>query len=143
MIFSRQNFSNKKPIVMYQTSFVQTRGSIPLFWKQDVDLAYEPPIVIDHNDDSPMRKHFAEQINLYNKNVLVNLVKKKGAEGPLGTVCIFFFIIFLLFFYFFYFYFYFYYYFYLFFLNYYYLFIYFIFIFYFLFIFFLFLLFII
>jgi hypothetical protein len=28
------------------TSFVQTRGSIPLYWKQDINLAYEPPIEI-------------------------------------------------------------------------------------------------
>lgn len=66
------------------TSFIQIRGSIPLFWKQDINLAYEPPIEIDSSDDSPLRLHLSEQVNFYNKQVLVNLVKKKGAEGPLG-----------------------------------------------------------
>jgi hypothetical protein len=68
------------------TSFVQTRGSIPLFWKQDINLAYEPPIVVDHQDDSALKSHFSEQINFYNKQVILNLVKKKGAEKALGYV---------------------------------------------------------
>lgn len=89
---------NQPPIT---TSFVQTRGSIPLYWKQDINLAYEPPIEIGIfyillfyssltiayvTDDTPLRLHLSEQINFYNKQVILNLVKKKGAEMSLGKV---------------------------------------------------------
>jgi hypothetical protein len=39
---------------------------------------------LDVTDDTPLRLHLSEQINFYNKQVILNLVKKKGAEMPLG-----------------------------------------------------------
>jgi len=65
-------------------SFVQTRGSIPLFWHQRPDLRYKPPPTLEpmaHKDC--FNKHFQEQVELYGQQVVVNLVDQKGAEGRL------------------------------------------------------------
>jgi len=67
-------------------SFVQTRGSIPLFWQQRPDLRYKPPPSLevglgDHRDC--FRLHLEEQARIYGNQVIVNLVDQKGAEGRL------------------------------------------------------------
>jgi hypothetical protein len=49
------NFVETEQIVEYKddiTSFVQTRGSIPLFWKQIVDIAYKPKLVLESRPES-------------------------------------------------------------------------------------------
>ncbi|KAL5021530.1 hypothetical protein ScPMuIL_000685 [Solemya velum] len=70
----------------HKCSFVQTRGSIPLFWSQRPDLKYKPRPVI-HNSSNHMEgfsQHFDEQIYNYGKQVLVNLVNGSGSEGLLA-----------------------------------------------------------
>ena len=59
-------------------SFVQTRGSIPLFWQQAPNLKYKPkPQLIPHEDhQTACTRHFDAQIFHYGKQVLVNLVSK-------------------------------------------------------------------
>jgi len=69
-------------------SFVQTRGSIPLYWQQRPDLRYKPPPSLeigvgDHREC--FSRHMAEQMRLYGHQVLVNLVDQKGAEGRLES----------------------------------------------------------
>jgi len=58
------------------SSFVQTRGSIPLFWYQAPNLKYKPkPQISPHEDhQSACARHFDVQIFHYGKQILVNLV---------------------------------------------------------------------
>ena len=65
------------------SSFVQTRGSIPLLWSQPVTLKYTPRIRIgDRGKENELafRRHFEEQVQRYGRNVCVNLVNQKGSE---------------------------------------------------------------
>jgi len=69
------------------SSFLQTRGSIPLVWRQVVNLSYEPAIEIDEQSSpGPLKLHFEEQYKLYNKQIILNLLKTKGSEGKLGQL---------------------------------------------------------
>ncbi|KAJ5895209.1 hypothetical protein N7495_006900 [Penicillium taxi] len=63
-------------------SFVQTRGSVPVFWAEVNNLKYTPSLQVRGVDTAvnAARKHFAEQIRLYGENYLVNLVNQKGRE---------------------------------------------------------------
>ncbi|KAG0132819.1 putative phosphoinositide phosphatase (Sac1) [Tuber indicum] len=63
-------------------SFVQTRGSVPVYWAEVNNLCYTPELQV-RGVDSAMnsaRKHFDHQIRLYGDNYLVNLVNQKGRE---------------------------------------------------------------
>lgn len=84
------NFVETEQIVEYQgdrASFVQIRGSIPLFWTQNPDLRYKPPptlLEIDPQEHhAACQKHLETVAVLYGKQVLLNLVDHKGAEGRL------------------------------------------------------------
>ncbi|KAM3582063.1 Phosphoinositide phosphatase sac1 [Umbelopsis sp. WA50703] len=70
----------------HQLSFVQTRGSIPLFWAQVINMRYTPRLWLDDGNNSltAMKAHFKEQTNIYGPQILVNLVNKKGYEYPLA-----------------------------------------------------------
>lgn len=63
-------------------SYIQTRGSVPVFWGEVSNLHYTPKLQIRGVDSAlnATRKHFDEQINLYGDNYLVNLVNQKGRE---------------------------------------------------------------
>jgi hypothetical protein len=63
-------------------SYVQTRGSVPVFWTELNNLQYTPRLIVRSVDSAlnAARKHFAEQIRLYGENYLVNLVNHKGRE---------------------------------------------------------------
>ena len=63
-------------------SYVQTRGSVPVFWAEINDLHYTPKLQIRGVDtaQNAARKHFTEQIRLYGENYLVNLVNQRGRE---------------------------------------------------------------
>lgn len=60
-----------------RSSFVQTRGSIPLFWYQAPNLKYKPKPQISLHEDhqSACARHFDAQIFHYGKQILVNLVR--------------------------------------------------------------------
>ena len=63
-------------------SYVQTRGSVPVYWAEINTLKYTPRLQI-RGIDSAIRAaqtHFEEQIDLYGENYLVNLVNQKGRE---------------------------------------------------------------
>lgn len=64
------------------TSYVQTRGSVPVYWAEINTLRYTPKLQVRSVDSSlpAARKHFDEQIDLYGDNYLVNLVNQKGRE---------------------------------------------------------------
>jgi phosphatidylinositol 4-phosphatase len=63
-------------------SFVQTRGSVPVFWTEINNLRYTPKLQVRGPETAveAARKHFTEQINIYGENHLVNLVNQKGRE---------------------------------------------------------------
>ncbi|EGG12950.1 uncharacterized protein MELLADRAFT_87169 [Melampsora larici-populina 98AG31] len=66
-------------------SFVQIRGSIPLFWNQ-TPWALKPPPVLEgtqiENLDA-LRKHFITQTHRYGDILIVCLAEKTGNEGKL------------------------------------------------------------
>ena len=63
-------------------SYVQTRGSVPVFWAEVNTLHYTPRLQIRGVETavSAAKAHFDEQIRLYGDNYLVNLVNQKGRE---------------------------------------------------------------
>lgn len=63
-------------------SYVQTRGSVPVFWAEINDLHYIPRLQIRGVDaaQNAARRHFTEQIKIYGENYLVNLVNQRGRE---------------------------------------------------------------
>ncbi|KIW84234.1 hypothetical protein Z517_03484 [Fonsecaea pedrosoi CBS 271.37] len=63
-------------------SYVQTRGSVPVFWAEINDLRYTPKLQIRGVESAvdAARKHFDEQIRIYGENYLVNLVNQRGRE---------------------------------------------------------------
>lgn len=64
-------------------AYIQTRGSVPVYWAEVNKLKYTPELQI-RGVDSAMdaaQKHFSEQIRLYGDNYLVNLVNQKGREA--------------------------------------------------------------
>ncbi|TFY83312.1 hypothetical protein EWM64_g701 [Hericium alpestre] len=65
-------------------SFVQTRGSAPVFWAEVNTLRYKPDLQIMDLQDTveAVRQHLKEQTILYGEAKLVNLVDQKGHEKP-------------------------------------------------------------
>ncbi|KAL5277196.1 SACM1L family protein [Megaselia abdita] len=68
-----------------KVSFVQTRGSMPFYWHQTPNLRYKPPpeIVPGKDHITSCSKHFDEQLAFYGRQVCINLVDQKKAEGEL------------------------------------------------------------
>ncbi|KAI8927060.1 SacI homology domain-containing protein [Entophlyctis helioformis] len=69
-----------------RSSYLQTRGSMPLFWRQVVNVKYQPKMVIEDRPSkgTAFRNHFLDQIKHYGNQIVVNLINKHGYEGPLG-----------------------------------------------------------
>lgn len=68
-------------------SFVQIRGSIPLFFTQS-PYSFKPVPVLQHSDEVNRRacqKHFEKLLRNYGAIQIVNLVEKHGIEEPIGT----------------------------------------------------------
>ena len=63
-------------------SYVQTRGSVPVYWAEVNNLKYTPTIQLKSTEAAypAAKKHFDEQIRIYGDNYLVNLVNQKGRE---------------------------------------------------------------
>jgi len=61
-------------------SYVQTRGSVPVYWAEINTLKYTPKLQVRSAElaVSAAKAHFNEQIRLYGDNYLVNLVNQKG-----------------------------------------------------------------
>eukprot|EP01117_Protostelium_nocturnum_P007501 TRINITY_DN2682_c0_g1_i1.p1 TRINITY_DN2682_c0_g1~~TRINITY_DN2682_c0_g1_i1.p1 ORF type:complete len:660 (+),score=219.68 TRINITY_DN2682_c0_g1_i1:50-2029(+) len=82
---TEQFFQIRREGKLNTCSFLQVRGSIPIIWNHEVNLDYDPAIVIQSsNSNQVLNLHFKEQIQLYQKQVVVNLVKEKGGERELG-----------------------------------------------------------
>ncbi|KAH9818988.1 SacI homology domain-containing protein [Melampsora americana] len=66
-------------------SFVQIRGSIPLFWNQ-TPWALKPPPLLEGSENEnldALRKHFITQTDRYGDILIVCLAEKTGNEGKL------------------------------------------------------------
>ncbi|SPO22233.1 related to SAC1 - Phosphatidylinositol phosphate phosphatase [Ustilago trichophora] len=64
-------------------SFVQIRGSIPLYWSQS-PFSLKPPPVLERTDAENIeacRKHFSVQVDRYGSITCVNLAEQGGKEG--------------------------------------------------------------
>ncbi|RYP13392.1 hypothetical protein DL767_010750 [Monosporascus sp. MG133] len=63
-------------------SYVQTRGSIPVYWAEINALKYTPKLQVRGIETAmpAAKKHFDEQIRIYGDNYLVNLVNQNGRE---------------------------------------------------------------
>uniref|UniRef100_A0A671Y3I3 Inositol polyphosphate-5-phosphatase F n=1 Tax=Sparus aurata TaxID=8175 RepID=A0A671Y3I3_SPAAU len=67
-------------------SFVQTRGSVPVFWSQ-AGYRYNPRPRLEKGEKETMSyfaAHFEEQLKLYNTQVIINLVDQGGREKIIG-----------------------------------------------------------
>ena len=63
-------------------SYVQTRGSVPVYWAEINNLHYTPNLQVRGVETATLaaKRHFDEQIRTYGDNYLVNLVNQKGRE---------------------------------------------------------------
>lgn len=82
------NFVETEQIVTHGSmvsSFVQTRGSMPMFWEQVPDIRYKPKALVTPKKESIQGfvAHFKEQVPLYGDQVIINLIDQKKAEGQL------------------------------------------------------------
>ncbi|KAJ3555857.1 hypothetical protein NP233_g12105 [Leucocoprinus birnbaumii] len=70
--------------VVAKLSFVQIRGSVPVFWAEVNTLRYKPDLqIMDLQETADvMRRHLQEQVDTYGDQALVNLVNQKGHEKP-------------------------------------------------------------
>ncbi|KZO96288.1 inositol/phosphatidylinositol phosphatase [Calocera viscosa TUFC12733] len=66
-------------------SFVQTRGSTPIFWAEITTLRYKPDLQIMEVPETTgaLRAHLEEMSKVYGTVYLVNLVNQKGREKPI------------------------------------------------------------
>ena len=83
-------------------SYVQTRGSVPLYWAEINTLRYKPDLQIMEGEErvcwlilidpflfsrplqqlAATKKHLADLVKIYGEQTLVNLVDHKGYEQP-------------------------------------------------------------
>ncbi|KAK9882655.1 hypothetical protein WA026_022521 [Henosepilachna vigintioctopunctata] len=79
------NYVETEQLIMYhshEVSFVQVRGSVPVFWSQP-GYKYRPPPRIDRGEvenQNAFEKHFSSEIKLYGPICGVNLVDQSGHE---------------------------------------------------------------
>ncbi|CAG0914244.1 unnamed protein product [Notodromas monacha] len=68
-----------------KSSFVQIRGSIPLFWTQYPNIKYKPKPLLSPtaNHVQSYTDHLQTQVYYYGRVVMVNLVNQHGSEGVL------------------------------------------------------------
>jgi phosphatidylinositol 4-phosphatase len=69
-------------------SFLQIRGSIPLFWRQNVRIKYKPEleIVSTTHHEPAFLLHRDSTLKAYKQVSVVNLVDSHGGEARLSTV---------------------------------------------------------
>ncbi|KAF9950408.1 hypothetical protein BGZ72_007944 [Mortierella alpina] len=71
----------------HQVSFVQTRGSIPLFWSQSPYRLKPIPVLerSESENEVGFKKHVDDQLNRYGKQIFFNLVEQHGRELIAGS----------------------------------------------------------
>ncbi|KAF3909315.1 Synaptojanin-1 [Dactylellina cionopaga] len=77
--FDPTTASQQKPAQI--VAYVQTRGSVPVYWAEVNNLKFVPRLLIRSVDPAASAvKHFSEQVRLYGDNYCVNLVNQTGRE---------------------------------------------------------------
>ncbi|KAL7311798.1 hypothetical protein PS15m_009517 [Mucor circinelloides] len=76
----------KKDEVNHVASFIQTRGSIPVFWSQSPYSLHPVPTLdrAEQENKAAFQKHFETQEKLYGKQIIVNLTELVGREAIVG-----------------------------------------------------------
>ncbi|KAJ1028361.1 hypothetical protein NDA16_001531 [Ustilago loliicola] len=78
--------STKPELIGDLLSFVQIRGSIPLYWSQS-PFSLKPPPVLERTEPEnteACRKHFSVQVERYGSITCVNLAEQGGKEGHIS-----------------------------------------------------------
>ncbi|XP_044737483.1 phosphatidylinositide phosphatase SAC2 [Chrysoperla carnea] len=79
------NYVETEQMVSYhhhQVSFVQVRGSVPIYWSQP-GYKYRPPPRLDRSEEETQiafDKHFNNELQMYGPICIVNLVEQSGKE---------------------------------------------------------------
>ncbi|CCD22538.1 uncharacterized protein NDAI_0A03810 [Naumovozyma dairenensis CBS 421] len=83
------NFNETEQVLVVEDksifSFIQIRGSVPVYWAEINNLKYKPSLVLNEEENSSLdatRKHFSELKSICGENYLVNLVNCHGHELP-------------------------------------------------------------
>ncbi|KAJ1963988.1 hypothetical protein GGI12_001708 [Dipsacomyces acuminosporus] len=73
--------------LVHYMSFLQTRGSIPFYWKQPSSGLHPVPVVLKSDEDNAAvcARHLQHEIDRTGRQVLVNLVEQKGREAIAGS----------------------------------------------------------
>ncbi len=85
------NFVETEQVVEHAefvSSFVMTRGSVPLFWSQTPNvIEYKPDAVVEKKDGvghaDAYSRHCVDHLARYGATVLVNLIDQARNEGEL------------------------------------------------------------
>lgn len=66
----------------FRSSFVQIRGSIPLYWSQMPNIKYKPNPTLDglQNQQEGFQKHIEHVIQSYGPVIMLNLINHTGQE---------------------------------------------------------------
>jgi len=86
------NYVETEQLVQFNksvASFVLTRGSIPFQWTQRPNIKYKPKPKLNTQNDQLLiyKRHIDEQVVLYGRQVLVNLIDQKGGEKQTTKKC--------------------------------------------------------
>lgn len=81
------NFNETEQIVISNNqikSFLQIRGSVPLYWSEVNNLKYKPNLIVSSkNSVDSTTKHFSRLVADYGDVYCINLVNNKGYELPI------------------------------------------------------------
>ena len=82
------NYVETEQIIEFESShssYIQIRGSIPLYWSQLPDLRYKPPPQLTpHVNHLPaFQKHVEHLIDNYGKVCMISLINHTGQEAPM------------------------------------------------------------
>lgn len=81
------NFNETEQIIVTSTgqllSFLQIRGSVPIYWSEVNNLRYKPNLIVSsRNALDATTKHFTKAVTNYGDIYCINLVNQKGYELP-------------------------------------------------------------
>ncbi|XP_020912675.1 phosphatidylinositide phosphatase SAC2 [Exaiptasia diaphana] len=83
------NFVETEQIIrteIHSVSFLQVRGSVPIYWSQP-GFKYRPPPRLDRGEEDTLlafMSHFAHQLKYYGGVVIINLLDQTGREKIIG-----------------------------------------------------------
>lgn len=88
------NFAETEQILIFENAenydvytYLQTRGSIPIIWKQSPNLKWSPTLMIDKNPlktKNAFKLHMDKIKKQYQFNHIINLIDKKGSQKLIG-----------------------------------------------------------